>query len=248
MFYHKNSIMRVVYSKILSVPVSWILLFLLAFLLIQPAAKSQVMNETAKKKVSIGFGMFNDFVMNVPSGIKTRTINQGVNVFALYNLPFGKSNFGFSLGLGLTAHNIYGNFLVNKSGDTTKLVKIPADVNFKRSKMTIVYLEIPLEFNLKTKSKVNVALGIKVGYLIGSHTKYVGNVRDSSIYMYNTTSKVRIKEMGIPNLQQFCYGPTFRIGYRWISIDGQYMLSTLFSKNHGPDMYPISVGLVLMPF
>jgi hypothetical protein len=240
--------MRVVYSKILSVPVSWILLFLLAFLLIQPAAKSQVMNETAKKKVSIGFGMFNDFVMNVPSGLKTRTINQGVNVFALYNLPFGKSNFGFSLGLGLTAHNIYGNFLVNKSGDTTKLVKIPADVNFKRSKMTIVYLEIPLEFNLKTKSKVNVALGIKVGYLIGSHTKYVGNVTDSSIYMYNTTSKVRIKEMGIPNLQQFCYGPTFRIGYRWISIDGQYMLSTLFSKNHGPDMYPISVGLVLMPF
>lgn len=240
--------MRVVYSKILSVPVSGILLFLLAFLLIQPVANSQVVNETTKKKFSIGFGMFNDFVLNVPSGIKTRTINQGVNVFGLYNLPFGKSNFGFSFGLGLSVHNIYGDFLVNKVGDTTKLVKIPDAVNFKRSKITIVYLEVPLEFNLKTKSKVNVALGIKVGYLIGSHTKYVGNAIDTSIYTYNTTSKVRIKEMGIPNLQQFSYGPTFRIGYRWISIDGQYMLSTLFSKNHGPDMYPISVGLVLMPF
>ena len=120
--------MKVVYSKILSVPVSGILLFLVAFLLIQPAANSQVVNETTKKKISIGFGMFNDFVLNVPSGIKIRTINQGVNVFALYNLPFGKSNFGFSFGLGLTAHNIYGNFLVHKAGDTTKLVKIPSTV------------------------------------------------------------------------------------------------------------------------
>jgi hypothetical protein len=241
--------MRVVYSKILSVPVSGILLFLLAFLLIQPAANSQVVNETAKKKFSIGFGIFNDFVLNVPSGIKTRTINQGVNVFGLYNLPFGKSHFGFSIGLGLSIHNIYGDFLVNKIGDTTKLVKIPDTVGFKRSKMTIVYLEIPLEFNLKTKSKVNLALGIKVGYMIGSHTKYVGNggIKTNTYESYST-SKVRIKSMGIPNLQQFNYGPTFRIGYRWISIDGQYMLSTLFSKNHGPDMYPISVGLVLMPF
>jgi hypothetical protein len=241
--------MRVVYSKILSVPVSGILLFLLAFLLIQPAANSQVVNETAKKKFSIGFGMFNDFVLNVPSGIKTRTINQGVNVFGLYNLPFGKSHVGFSIGLGLSIHNIYGDFLVNKVGDTTKLVKIPDTVGFKRSKMTIVYLEIPLEFNLKTKSKVNLALGIKVGYMIGSHTKYVGNggIKTNTYESYST-SKVRIKSMGIPNLQQFNYGPTFRIGYRWISIDGQYMLSTLFSKNHGPDMYPISVGLVLMPF
>ncbi|MGA2822335.1 MAG: outer membrane beta-barrel protein [Bacteroidales bacterium] len=240
--------MKVVYSKIISVPVSGILLFLLAFLLIQPTANSQIVNETAKKKISIGFGMFNDFVLNIPSGIKIRTINQGVNVFGLYNVPFGKSNFGFSLGLGLTAHNIYGNFLVNKVGDTTKLVKISPEVSYKRSKMTIVYLEIPLEFNLKTKSKVNVALGIKVGYLIGSHTKYVGNVTDTSIYIYNTASKVRIKEIGIPNLEKFCFGPTFRFGYRWISIDGQYMLTTLFSKSHGPDMYPISVGLVLMPF
>jgi len=240
--------MKVVYSKIISVPVSGILLFLLAFLLIQPTANSQIVNETAKKKISIGFGMFNDFVLNITSGIKIRTINQGVNVFGLYNVPFGKSNFGFSLGLGLTAHNIYGNFLVNKVGDTTKLVKISPEVSYKRSKMTIVYLEIPLEFNLKTKSKVNVALGIKVGYLIGSHTKYVGNVTDTSIYIYNTASKVRIKEIGIPNLEKFCFGPTFRFGYRWISIDGQYMLTTLFSKSHGPDMYPISVGLVLMPF
>ncbi len=249
MFIHKNSIMKAVYSKTFSVPVTGILLFILAFLLIQPAAQSQVVNETAKKKVSIGFGLFTDIMQKVPSGVKTRTINQGVKVFVLYNLPFGKSPFGFSIGLGLSAHNIYGNFLVNKTGDTTKLVKIPDSVSFKRSKMTVVYLEVPLQFYLKTEGKFQVALGFKAGFMIGSHTKYVGDggIKTNSYESYST-SKIRIKNVGIPNLQQFAYGPTFRIGYKWISADCYYMLSTLFTKNHGPDMYPISVGLVLMPF
>ena len=225
MFIHKSSVMKSVYSKLVSVPVSGIILFILAFLLAVPAAQSQVVNETAKKKVSIGFGIFTDIMQKVPSGIKTRTINQGVKVFALYNLAFGKSPFGFSIGLGLSVHNIYGNFLVDKSGDTTKLVKIPDTVGFKRSKMTVAYLEVPLQF------------------------KYVGDGRiATSTYKYYTTEKVRIKNVGIPNLQQFSYGPTFRIGYKWISADCFYMLSTIFTKNHGPEMYPISVGLVLMPF
>lgn len=238
--------MRIVYSKICPF-LSGILLFMLTFLLIQPTAHSQVVNETTKKKFNIGFGMFNDFVLNVPSGIKTRAIDQGVDLFCLYNLPLGKGNFSFSLGLGMSAHNIYGNFLVNKVGDTTKLEKIPVDVSYKRSKMTVVYLEIPLEFNLKTKSDVKITLGGKVGYLIGSHAKYVGNAVDSN-YMFNTGTKIRIKQVGIPNLQQFSYGPTARIGYKWIAINCQYMLSSLFIKDHGPDMSLISVGLVLVPY
>jgi hypothetical protein len=238
--------MRVVYSKIFSFLFGG-LLFLTAFLLLEAPAHSQVVNETTKKKFNIGFGMFNDFVLNVPSGLKTRAIDQGVDLFALYNLPFGKSNFSFSIGLGMSAHNIYGNYTVNKVGDTTKLEKIPVDVSYKRSKMTVVYLEVPLEFNLKTKSDVKITVGGKVGYLIGSHAKYVGNAIDS-MYMFNPGSKIKLKQQGIPNLQQFSYGPTVRVGYKWIAINCQYMLSTLFIKDHGPDMTLISVGLVLVPY
>jgi hypothetical protein len=241
--------MKAVCFKILSVPGSGILLFLLTFLLAQPAAQSQVVNETTKKNYSIGVGLFTDIMQKVPSGIRTRNINQGVNLFGLYNLHFGKSLFGFSLGLGLSVHNIYGNFLVNKVSDTTKLVKIPDTVSYKRSKMTIVYLEIPLEFNLKTNGKFNVALGFKAGLLIGSHTKYVGDGGiETNTFKSSSTSKIRIKSVGIPNLQQFTYGPTFRIGYKWINASCSYMLSTLFIKNHGPEMFPISVGLVLMNY
>jgi hypothetical protein len=241
--------MKVVSSKILSYPVSGIIFIILAFLVVLPAAQSQVVNEKTKKKISIGFGLHTDIMQKVPSGVKTRTINQGISVFGLYNVPFGKSNFGFSIGLGLSTHNVYGNFLVDKSGDTTKMVKIPDSVSYKRSKMTIAYLEVPLEFYLKTKSKFQVALGFKAGFMIGSKSVYVGNggIKTYAYESYSTT-KVRIKSMGIPNLQQFCYGPTLRIGYKWINADCFYMLSSLFTKNHGPEIYPISVGLVIMPF
>ncbi len=245
MFIHKNAVMRVVCLKIFS-HLSGGILLLMALLLIQPA-HSQVVNETTKKKFNIGFGMFDDLVLNPPSGIKIRTIDQGVDLFALYNIPFGKSNFSFSLGLGMSAHNIYGDFVVRKNGDTTKLVKIPSEVSYKRSKMNVVYLELPLEFNLKTKSDVKITLGGKVGYMIGSHAKYKGNAIDS-MYMFNTGSKITVKQANIPNLQPFSYGPTIRIGYKWIAINSQYMLSTLFIKNHGPDMTLWSVGLVLVPY
>jgi hypothetical protein len=241
--------MKLVYPRILSFPGSVIIFFLLTYLLSPPVANAQVVNEKAKKKISIGFGLHTDILQKVPDGVKTRTINQGISVFGLYNLPFGKSHFGFSIGLGLMSHNIYGNFVVDKVGDTTKMVKIPDSVSYKRSKMNIVYVELPLEFNLKTKSKFSAALGFKIGMMIGSKTVYVGDGGIKTYYYESSnTSRIRVKTMGIPNLEQFSYGPTFRIGYKWINADCYYQLSSFFNKSRGPEMYPISVGLVIMPF
>ena len=226
-------------------------LTLLFCLILAPAVRSQVVNEVTKKKISIGVGMFTDIWMNTPSDIKIRTINQGFNVFALYNTPFGKSHFGFSIGLGLSAHNMYGNFLVDKFKDSTFLKPIPSSVSYKRSKITLAYLEVPVEFNFKSKSKVSVALGFKVGMLVGSNTKYVGNA-DSLVtnqyYIHTAGEKIRFRTWGIKNLEQFTYGPTIRVGYKWFNLTGYYMLSSVFNKTRGPELYPISVGFVIMPF
>jgi len=53
--------------------------------------------------------------------------------------------------------------------------------------MTIVYLEVPLQFYLKTEGKVNVALGFKAGFMIASHTKYVGNggIETGHLYIHH---------------------------------------------------------------
>jgi hypothetical protein len=224
-------------------------ILLTACMLLQIPGHSQVVNESTKKKISIGVGLFNDFWLSMPEGIKTRTINQGFTILSTYNVPFGKSRFSFAIGLQLSVHNMYGNFYVSSKTDTTRLVKIPDDISYKRSKLKVTYLEVPVEFRYKSKSKVTIAPGFKVGIVIGSSTKYVGNgPLENYNYTVNQSETTTIKFFGVKNLQQITYGPTLRIGYSWVNLNATYMLSTIFKQNKGPQMYPISVGFILMPF
>lgn len=219
---------------------------LLMILLCPIPGRSQMVDEIAKRRVIIGVGIFNDIWFGTPKGINARTINQGFQTFVLYRIPFGKSDFGFSIGLGFRTNNLYGNFyrLEDSTNDSTTMVKIPDSVSYKRSKLSLPYIELPIEFQFKSKSKVALAIGFKIGYLLPAHTKFVGDD-----YITGTTARLRIKHREIKNLEQFSYGPTLRIGYRWFHVSGYYSLSNIFIKgNNNPEMYPLSVGILLMPF
>ena len=232
----KTTIMKSLNQILISIPAVFIILFPLF-------APAQVVNESAKKRISIGFGMFTDIWMNKPEGMKTRNINQGVNVFGTYNIPFGKSNFSFAIGLGINVHNLYWNYMYDASHDSVQFVKIPDNIGHRRSKLTIPYFEIPMEFRFKTKSKFAVGVGFKVGTMVYAHSKWIGDD-----YLFNSTNTLKASFKGIKNLEKFEYGPTLRIGYKWFHINGYYALSNIFVSGTGIDMYPLSIGFVLMPF
>ncbi len=224
--------------------ISFLAVIVMIFILLPRSGEAQVVNSSAKKRISIGFGLFTDIWMNTPAGMKTRTINQGVNVFGTYNLPLGKSNFSFAIGVGISVHNLYWNYYFNeRPSDSIQFSKIPDSIGHKRSKLTMPYLEIPLEFRFKTKSKFAVCVGFKVGYMIYSHSKWVG---DDYLWQSGNTLKASFKD--IKNLENFAYGPTFRVGYKWFHLNAYYSLSNIFTKGKGIDMYPVSVGFVLLPF
>ncbi len=221
-----------------------VLIFTALFFLQQNRANAQVLNEANKKRISIAFGMFTDIWLKVPAEMKTRAINQGVNVFATYNIPFGKSNFGFSVGLGIRIQNLYWNYMYQgNSPDSFQFVKISDTLGYKRSKLTMPYLELPIEFRFKTKYKFAVSLGFKLSYMVYGHTKFVGDD-----YLYKTSNTLRVAFKGIENIERFAYGPTLRIGYKWFHVNAYYSLSRIFTKEKGPEMVPISVGFTLMPF
>lgn len=219
----------------------WVILLILA-VAFPLKSKAQVLNETTKKRIGVGVGMFTDIWQNVPSDVKTRTINQGFQAVVLYGIPFGKSNFGFGVGLGISVHNMYGNFTVTGKNDTTRFIPIPDSLSYKRSKMTLPYIELPIEFHFATKKKFAVGLGFKLGYLLPAFTKYVG---DNPIPPHE---ELRMKLRNIKNLENFAYGPYMRIGYKWFHLYGYFQLSDVFKKGLGPDVYPISLGFLLRPF
>ncbi len=221
-------------------------IFILLFCFIALNAFTQVVDEKTKKLFTFGLDVFADLWQDTPSTIEPKTINPGVNVFVTYNFMFGESNFSFSPGLGLGMHNLYSDSFLYTNNDSSYFVPIKEEMpelSYKKSKFVAPYLDIPLEIRFKSKSGFRLAVGFKFGFLMRAYTKYkgddyIGGLNNTTIY----------KKKIIQHLESNRYGFIGRIGYKWLNVYGYYQLSTLFVKEKGPEMYPISVGISIIPF
>ena len=218
-------------------------LLIVSLLLISVSSIAQVVTEETKRKFTFGLDVFTDIWQDVPKGIEPKTINPGANVFGSYNYMFGESNVSFSPGLGLSMHNLYSDSWLKATPDSTYFEPVIDTLSFKKSKLTATYLDIPIELRYKSKGEFRLAVGFKFGFLIRGHTKYKGND-----YIDGTTQEVIIKKKKLAFMEKNRYGFTGRIGYKWFNLWGYYQLSTLFEKGKGPEMYPISVGITIIPF
>ena len=89
----------------------FLIIALLAFTATTFAQKPSA--ESIRKRMSLGFGVFNDFWMKVPDSINPRTVNQGIDVFLHYTFPMDKKgHLAFFIGGGIGAHNFYNQALL----------------------------------------------------------------------------------------------------------------------------------------
>jgi hypothetical protein len=208
--------------------------------------------ESIRKRFGLSVTVFNDFWQNVPSeSTDLRLINQGVDINALYNFPMDKKgHMFFFTGVGLGAHNFYHNaFMGTTDGTDSYFYKDHAAVNghtidVKKSKLSITYFDIPFGFQYKSSQKIHATLGFKVGWSINNHLKYKGtDYREES-----TGRTVKLKETGMPGIQKIHYGPYLTVGYKWVGLTAFYQITSIFEKDLGPQISPISVGITFRPF
>ena len=71
----------------------------------------------------------------------------------------------------------------------------------------------------------------------------------------NTKIKYRVsgekskeKAKGDYYLTPLRWGFTARVGYRALNLYANYYMMPLFIENRGPELYPFSIGLALIPF
>jgi hypothetical protein len=142
---------------------------------------AQSVAESTTKKVSVGYDLYTSIWSDMPSGIKTRTINQGANVFLMYNHMMSENGFSFAGGLGISSENLYlkNAYIPNVKADSIAFTNVPSGVNVKKSKLNVTYLDIPIEIRYVTKSKMRFTLGMKFGFVIDSKTKLKGDAFDS---------------------------------------------------------------------
>ncbi len=202
---------------------------------------SQIVSEDAKRKITIGADFFTDLWQNMPNNMDLRTINQGFNIFSMYNFQLAESNSFFSVGLGIDNHNMYSNTRIeNITADT--IVFVPIAQVYQRSKINLTYISVPLEFKIRLKSGVKFGAGFKVRYLMSAKDKYIGDLPNED------RGRTNVKRKNISNTEDWAYGFTLRAGYKSFNLFGYYQISNLFQKGRGQEMYPISVGITLTPF
>lgn len=217
--------------------------FLLLFvMLFGSLGYAQVISESAKRKVTVGVDVFTDIWQNKPDDMYIRTINQGANVFAMYNFQLANGPSTFGVGLGISNHNLYSHSRIdNIKADTIVFTPIPDDLAYRRTKINLTYLDIPFELKLRFKNQMKLGVGFKIGYLITSKEKYIGDTPEQA-------TRVTIKTKNISELQSYAYGFTLRFGYKSVNLFGYYQISQIFNNDRGPELYPISVGITLTPF
>ncbi|HNR19671.1 MAG TPA: DUF2807 domain-containing protein [Bacteroidia bacterium] len=143
-------------------------------------------------------------------------------------------------GIGLS----YNNFRFRKSftlvPDTNIVTYEPDSIKFKKHKLTVSYLTVPLLVTFNThesyRKAFHITTGLLLSYKLGSHTKQVYNVDGE---------KKKDKDFDDFNIDPFRYDATVRIGYRNYTAFINYAISDFFKNNSGPELHPWAFGVSL---
>ncbi|HUM45590.1 MAG TPA: outer membrane beta-barrel protein [Chitinophagales bacterium] len=190
--------------------------------------------------------------LNAPEGVETKFISGGLNINFLYEFNIIGSHLGIAPGLSYSVSGVKSNaFFMYQYGDDgkevvyTDLTIIEGDSIIEKSKLSVSYLEIPVEVHIHLKPNERgrsflIAPGFRGGVKVGDFWKLN--------YNNNIAGVDKIKLYGVENLSPFRYGVSLRLMYYKFGLFGYYQLNHLFEGNKGPDISPFSVGITISPF
>ena len=114
---------------------------------------------------------------------------------------------------------------------------------YNKNRLRNTYIQVPLllEFNTSNNpcKTFHLALGVIGEYLISSRTR---QVLEEDNYQIVRTRKDNY------NLSPFIAKAHVNIGYNGWTIFGEYNLTPLFQGGKGPELYPFTIGIRVIPF
>jgi len=176
--------------------------------------------------------------------------SRGLNVYLMTDKPFKTdSRLSFAIGIGVGSSNIvFKKMNVDVKASTIRLpfTHLDSTNHFKKYKLSLSYLEIPLEFRYSSNpansaKSWKIALGIKGGTLINAHTKGK-ELQDKNNLTINSYAE---KENSKKYFNGTRFMGTARIGYGIFSLYGGYQLGNVLKDVSGPPMKLYEIGLSL---
>lgn len=180
---------------------------------------------------------------NKPDSLKTKWFNRTISLYGTYPFKLGKSNFSFVVGAGFTVDNFYSNgYLYNDSSFT---VLRPITAAYKSNKLTTAHIIAPINFTYtfkqdKYNKALKASLGMRFGYLLSAHTKYVGN--------NSAGASQKVKYYSVPYINKYRFEASATFGYDWFYVVANYSLNTYFANGKGIVVHPFTIGLGVVGF
>jgi acetyltransferase-like isoleucine patch superfamily enzyme len=201
-----------------------------------------------------GFNGFMDpnYSINMKDDLKYLELRQGrswnINLNVMqYSIGFGTDKIGLVTGLGFEFNDYHfrneTNIKVENGVTVVDNFYIDNNLNVTKSKLSTTHLTVPLllEFQIPTgenNHRIFFSTGVIGGVRIGSHTKVE----------FEGATEGKDKKKDDYNLSAFRYGITARIGYRGLKLFANYYPTPFFEESKGDEIYPFSVGLILLSF
>ena len=192
-----------------------------------------------------------DNLSNMPDSINSHQtgFSRGLNAYFMLDKPFKASpKYSIGIGIGVGSSNIvFKKMNVDIKSTTTLLPFTATDSSnhFKKYKLSLSYLEVPLEFRYSGDPEhgkgLKLAIGLKAGTLINAHTKgkELQNKNNSLVNDYT------LKE----NSKKFFNGTRFmatgRVGFGIFSVFGAFQLNNVLKDVAGAPMKLYQVGITL---
>lgn len=228
------------------ISLSSVLVFFSLFLsLLSLSAKAQEAKERPqivriedRHEDKIVLELTHDSWLNTPEGVEPRVPSIGFKGYFFSDYSFGKSDFSFAWGLGVSVDNVHSNavFIQEVESDGTVgeqlLTPFPEGYEWQRNKFVTTYIELPLELRyIKTgRNPFKLAAGFRVGYMLSNHQKIIDTEGKRKFYDFEDINALR-------------YGLSARLGVGKVQLTGFYSLVPLIDPARGSDVIPISLGL-----
>jgi len=159
--------------------------------------------------------------------------------FAQYSVGIVPGYAGIVAGMGLQFNNYFfdNDITIVENAGEIEIVSL-AGSNMVRSKLATIYLRVPVMFEIQfpgfgPSNNAFISAGVTGSLKLDAHTKVVYKEGDD---------KTNDKNWDDFNLNPFRYGITARIGSGNTNLFFDYDISTLFSEDRGPELYPFSIG------
>ncbi len=173
-----------------------------------------------------------------------RSLSWRINLFE-EKIRLYKDYVGIIVGAGLT-YNSYGlkNNVNITTKDSTAIYAVKDTVtDYSKNKLRASYVNVPLILEFNTSSDNNrsfhIGAGVIGGWKMGSLVKQKWEDGDD---------KNQNRRKSDYNLSPFTLDATARVGYKNLTVFATYGLTPLFKKNKGPEVYPMTVGIQIVPF